>query len=79
VHRSASSSFADPSAGHDAALPGWITPELIAETLTTWQPYYPEPLTNDDAVEMLLTIGNLYRVLAGVDREEPSQEAISSP
>jgi hypothetical protein len=26
-------------------LPDWITVEAIRETLATWQPYYPEPLT----------------------------------
>lgn len=47
------------------ALPAWVTPELVARTRATWQPYYPDPLTDDDAVQMLLTVAHLYRVLAG--------------
>ena len=61
-------------AGLDPALPAWITPERIANTRTTWQPYYSEPLTDEDAIEMLLTVGNLYRVLAGADDDESEEE-----
>ena len=52
--------------------PTWVTPELIADTLDVWQPYYQTPLTVDDALEMLLGAANLLRVLAthpAVDRE----------
>lgn len=54
-----------PPALPDRALPAWVTPELVARTRATWQPYYPDPLTDDDAVQMLLTVAHLYRVLAG--------------
>ena len=40
----------------------------------TWQPYYSETLTDEDAIEMLLTVGNLYRVLAGADDDESEEE-----
>jgi hypothetical protein len=53
------------------AYPAWITQELIELTLTTWQPYYTQVLNNEDAVEMLLTVGSLYRVLAGDPGHEP--------
>ena len=54
--------------------PRWITSERIANTRTTWQPYYSETLTDEDAIEMLLTVGNLYRVLAGADDDESEEE-----
>lgn len=41
--------------------PDWITQELITKTLHTWQPYYFEPLTHDDAVAMLVNAGRLIR------------------
>ena len=47
--------------------PAWITPELIAETLETWQPYYAESLTTADAVEILCTVGGL---LDGLGEDE---------
>jgi hypothetical protein len=56
--------------GSASARPSWVTPELIKYTLATWQPYYKETLTDDDAVEMLLTVGNLYRVLLAGDSNE---------
>jgi hypothetical protein len=56
----------------DPALPAWITPDLIAQTRAVWQPYYPQPLTDDDAVEMLLTVGHLYRAL--VEMEETNND-----
>ena len=45
-------------------VPAWVTPELIAETLRVWQPYYAAPLTPDDAVGIILTVGQLFRVLS---------------
>ena len=43
--------------------PSWITPELVADTIETWQPYYTQDLTADDAVEILMGVGNLFKVL----------------
>lgn len=43
--------------------PSWITPAMIQETLCVWQPYYNTPLTEDDAVEMLMTVGRLFDCL----------------
>ena len=55
---------------HPAALeamppgaPSWITPELIADTIETWQPYYELDLTVNDALEILQGVGNLIDVL----------------
>ena len=43
--------------------PRWISPELIAETLQTWQPYYQEPLTPEEAVAIIKSVGRLVDVL----------------
>ena len=43
--------------------PAWVTPELLKSTLDTWQPYYEERLTNTDALEILMRIGQLVDAL----------------
>jgi hypothetical protein len=47
--------------------PAWVTQELLRDTITTWQPYYPAPLTADDALEILLSVAHLLDVM-GQDR-----------
>ena len=44
--------------------PSWITAELIRETLHVWQPYYEEPLVAEDALEMLMNVGQLFKTLS---------------
>lgn len=44
--------------------PAWITPELIRRTLKTWQPFYAERLTPEDAVTMVLNVGRLFGLLS---------------
>lgn len=39
--------------------PRWVTPDLIAATIRTWQPYYKKPLTKDDALAMILNVARL--------------------
>ena len=51
-------------------IPSWITPELIADTIRTWQRYYTEPLTAKDAVGILVGVGNLFASLSGVSSHE---------
>ena len=51
-------------------IPSWITPELIADTIRTWQRYYTEPLTAKDAVGILVSVGNLFASLSGVSSHE---------
>lgn len=60
-----------------AAIPAWITPELIAETRTAWQPYFPEDLTDEQAVCLLIPVGVLYEVLfpGEADDEEETKAA----
>jgi hypothetical protein len=50
--------------------PRWISAELIAETIRTWQPYYQEPLTPEDAIAMIRNIGRLVDVLARGTEDE---------
>ena len=47
-----------------AGAPTWVTPELIAKTLKTWQPYYAEPLTPEDALVMILRVSSLFDLLS---------------
>jgi len=42
-----------------AGKPVWITPELVEETLQTWQPYYNQELSECDAVEILQSVARL--------------------
>lgn len=44
--------------------PEWITPELIAETVEVWQPYYAEELTTADAIGILRQVGLLFDTLS---------------
>ena len=43
-----------------AGSPNWITEELIAQTRETWQPFSERPLTPEDALAMLINVGELF-------------------
>ncbi len=58
-------------------LPDWITPELIAETLDVWQPHYSKRLTDEDAIEILRSVGQLFDALGDVDDETVSSASES--
>lgn len=47
--------------------PAWVTEQLIANTLRVWQPFYTESLTAEDALEILLGVGQLFDVLGNPD------------
>ncbi len=47
----------------DSALPAWITPELIEDTIRVWQPYYATALTPQDAITIVRDLGRLLDVL----------------
>ena len=49
--------------------PRWITEALLADTIRVWQPYYEKTLTEEDALEMLINVGNLLDVLGLTDKE----------
>lgn len=44
--------------------PRWITDELLAETIRVWQPRYGKPISDDDAVQIILSVSRLGEVLA---------------
>lgn len=46
--------------------PEWVTPELVRETLEVFQPDANERLTEKDAVEMIVSVGNIYGALESV-------------
>lgn len=46
-----------------AGSPSWVTAELIADTIATWQPYFREALTTEDALEILQDVGHLIDIL----------------
>jgi hypothetical protein len=46
-----------------AGCPDWMTPDLIEETVEVWSPYYPNGLTEADAVEILRAVGMLSDVI----------------
>ena len=43
--------------------PDWLTPELLAETLRVWQPYYDAPLTERDALAIVANVAGLLDAL----------------
>ena len=45
-----------------ASAPPWVTPELIADTIQAWQPYYGN-LTSEDALTIILNVTNLFDAL----------------
>jgi hypothetical protein len=51
-----------PSVAVPAGAPRWVTPELLAETLRVWQPYYGN-LTPQDGLSIILNVSNLFDVL----------------
>src|SRR5256885_801485 len=57
-------------AGLPAGTPPWITAELANQTIATWQPSYAQPLTLQDAIQILLSVGQLIEALEGSDGEK---------
>jgi hypothetical protein len=51
-----------PAFAVPAGAPRWVTPELLADTLRVWQPYYGN-LTSHDALTIILNVGNLFDAL----------------
>lgn len=60
-----------------AGAPTWVTPELINDTISTWQSVYQRSLTLEDALEILLSVGHLLDRLT--DEELSDDETISGP
>ncbi|MEM1355033.1 MAG: hypothetical protein AAGH88_09130 [Planctomycetota bacterium] len=59
-----------PPEGGRSHAPDWITDELIADTISTWQPHYDFDLTEHDAIEMLVNVGRLFDLLEA-DHDHP--------
>ena len=57
-----------------AGAPSWVTEELIALTLKTWQPFYSRQLIETDALEMIMGVDQLF----GVVSRDKSNETIRS-
>ena len=58
INRDAADSVEIPAP--PAGAPAWVTPELLAQTIDTWQPYYQFSLTTHDALEILLNVTELF-------------------
>ena len=52
-----------------AGSPRWVTPELLAETIRVWQPYYGD-LQVHDALTIILNMGSIYDALRSRSHEE---------
>ena len=53
-----------------AGAPSWVTPELLEHTIRVWQPYYQTQLIPADALEIILSVGQLVDVLSSGDGHE---------
>ena len=55
----------EPQAIVPPGAPGWVSESLIRTTIETWQPLAKRPLTAEDALAMLINVGELF-VAAGL-------------
>lgn len=46
-----------------AGAPPWVTEQHIADTIWVWQPYSEAPLTEDDALEILVNVRSLMDLI----------------
>ena len=47
---------------------------LIRETLATWQAHYPNPLTEDEAQQIIVNVTELFNLLEQWDRQSNAVE-----
>ena len=52
-----------------------ISDEFLDETIRLWQPYYKEPLTREDAREIIQNFVGFFEVLMEWDREVKEKRA----
>ena len=50
--------------------PGWVTAELIGQTINVWSPRFGRALTTDEALDIIMSVGELNRVLTGAPQDE---------
>ncbi|VAX38662.1 hypothetical protein MNBD_PLANCTO02-3401 [hydrothermal vent metagenome] len=43
--------------------PEWVTLELLNKTIQVWQPYYATDLKPEDALEIILNVGGLTKII----------------
>ena len=60
-----------------AGAPDWVTPELLSDTLRTWQPSYAHTLTVEEALEILLSVVHLFDQLRNVECGD--DDSVSGP
>lgn len=64
-----------PNAVSEPARSDWITDELIRQTIRVWEKRSSTPLSNDDAVQLIFTMGQLLDA-TGLTRVEEVDEEI---
>lgn len=70
-NRPASRATAENGAKESESIrPSWITPNLVEDTIKVWQPRYESPLTEDEAVAIILQVVELYVLIAGCDNSK---------
>jgi hypothetical protein len=53
-----------------AGAPQWVTIELIEHTIRVWQPFYRDQSIPADALEIIMSVGQMVEVLSsGGDHE----------
>ena len=63
-----------PNAATELARPDWINDDLIKQTIRVWKKRSPTPLSNDNAVQLILTIGQLLDATGMTKVEEVDEE-----
>ena len=53
-----------------AGAPPWVTAELIEHTLRVWQPFYPEQLIPEDALEIIMGADRMFDLLSKGHHDE---------
>ena len=63
----------EPSVSPDGRRPlsmDWITDDLLQTTLAVWSQVYEQPLTTDDAVEILMNVKRFSEALLQTGKEQ---------
>ncbi len=64
----------EPSVSPDGRRPlsmDWITDDLLQATLAAWSPRSEQPLTADDAVEILMNVKRFTEALLHARKDDP--------
>jgi hypothetical protein len=74
--RSDETILSPPSTQLPAGLPAWITIKDVEDTLQTFQPFYAETLTVEDAIGMLMAVDHLFDALKDHIHAEVQSKAV---